>query len=132
MPNSVLISIKPKYVNKIIDGKKQFEFRKAIFQSPNVKKVYIYASSPIKKIIGYFHLGDIIEGRPSEIWEKCSSMGGISEQEFFKYYEGKTKAFSLPIERLKVFDHVICPYSTFDNFTPPQSFMYFDQMEPKI
>ena len=132
MSKSILLSIKPKYVNKIINGKKQFEFRKAIFQSPNVKRIYIYASSPVKKIIGYFHLGDIIEGDPSEVWERCSSLGGISEEEFFKYYEGKTRAFSIPIQELKIFDNAICPYSTFDNFTAPQSFMYFDKLESKI
>ncbi len=132
MAESVLLSIKPKYVNEIIDGKKQFEFRKAIFQSPNVKRIYIYASSPVKKIIGYFHLGEVIEGKPSEIWERCSTLGGISKEEFFKYYEGKTKAFSLPIKELTIFDSAVCPYSTFGDFTPPQSFMYFDQMESKI
>lgn len=132
MQKSILLSIKPRYVKSIIAGEKQFEFRKSIFRSSEIEKVYIYASAPIKKIVGYFNLGDIIQGEPLEIWERCSDLGGISEEEFFRYYEGKTKAFSLCIDKLNIFDNAICPYSTFENFTPPQSFMYFDKMESAI
>lgn len=132
MSKSVLLSIKPRYVNAMIRGEKKFEFRKSIFRSSDVTKVYIYASTPVKKIVGYFNLGDIIQGNPHEIWEKCSNFGGISEEEFFKYYEGKEKAFSLCIDRLNIFDSAVCPYTTFENFTPPQSFMYFDAMESAI
>ncbi len=132
MHQSVLLSIKPKYVDAIIRGEKLFEFRKAIFRSNDIKRVYIYASSPVQKIVGYFNLEGIIKGHPSEIWEECSELGGISEHDFFEYYRGKTKAFSLKISELTLFDNAVCPYSTFNNFTPPQSFMYFDKMESEL
>lgn len=132
MEKSILLSIRPRYVNAIISGEKRFEFRKSIFRSPDITKIYIYASAPVKKIVGYFNLGDILHGNPHEIWERCSDLGGISKEEFFKYYEGKENAFSLCIDKLNIFEHAICPYTTFENFTPPQSFMYFDGMESKI
>ena len=34
----VVLSIKPEFAFKIFDGTKQFEFRKAIFKNPAVKK----------------------------------------------------------------------------------------------
>lgn len=113
-------------------GEKRFEFRKSIFRSNNITRVYIYSTTPIKKIVGYFKLGDIIKGDPHEVWERCSLFGGISEKDFFEYYEGKEIAFSLCIDELNIFDNAICPYSIFENFIPPQSFMYFDNMESKI
>ena len=45
----VLISIKPKYVKKIISKEKKYEFRKNIFKK-NVDTIIIYTTSPEKKI----------------------------------------------------------------------------------
>jgi len=46
---NVLLSIKPKYVEKIVNGEKQYEFRKRIFRNKNVRKAFIYSTSPTKK-----------------------------------------------------------------------------------
>ena len=48
---NVVLSIKPEYVAEIKAGRKSFEFRKTIFRQ-KVKKVYIYASSPVRKTQG--------------------------------------------------------------------------------
>ena len=132
MNQSILLSIKPKYVEAIKSGKKRFEFRKKIWRSTDVEKIYIYASSPIKKIVGYFTLGKIIKGDPLEIWKICSTSAGISKKDFFEYYEGKTEAYALSISELNIFDDAVCPYVIFDKFTPPQSFMYFDELEYRL
>ncbi len=50
----VLLSIKPKYVEKAITGEKQYNFRKTIFRNKNVREVYIYSTPPTKKIVGKF------------------------------------------------------------------------------
>ena len=52
---NILISIQPQYVNKIIAKTKKVEFRKK-FTSRNIDKVYIYSSSPQKKIVAYFKI----------------------------------------------------------------------------
>jgi len=129
MNKSVLLSIKPKYVDSILRGEKKFEFRKAIPRSNEITDVYIYSSSPIQKIVGKFSLKSILHASPKEIWEKCSEYGGISEDAFFEYYEGKTEAYSLSITDLEIFKDAICPYETFKKFTAPQSFLYYDKLE---
>lgn len=130
MSKSVLLSIKPKYVNSILNGDKKYEFRKLIPRSNDIDTVYIYSSSPVQKIIGKFSLKDVICATPEEIWEQCSEYGGISKEDFFQYYNGKSEAYSLRISDLEVFDKAICPYNTFKKFTPPQSFLYYDKLEP--
>lgn len=132
MGKSVLLSIKPKYVESILNGEKKFEFRKASFQSKDVEEVYVYSSSPVKKIVGKFLLKDTISGTPQEIWDKCSDLGGISKDEFFKYYQGKSEAYSLCISDLEIFKEAVCPYTKFKKFYPPQSFMYYDRLELAI
>ena len=51
----VILSIKPEFVEKIINGEKKFEYRRKIFKK-DVEKVLIYASSPIKLVVGELHV----------------------------------------------------------------------------
>ena len=129
MKKNVLLSIKPKYVNAILRGEKKFEFRKVIPRSKEIENIYIYSSAPIQKIVGKFSLRKIIQAHPEEIWEQCHEYAGISEAEFFQYYDGRVEAYSLCIADLEIFEEAICPYNTFKKFTPPQSFMYYDKLE---
>jgi hypothetical protein len=54
---SVLLSIKPEFVEKIFSGLKKYEFRRVIFKSKSVSRVVIYASSPVQRVVGEFAVG---------------------------------------------------------------------------
>jgi len=123
---NVLLSIKPKYANAILNGEKEYEFRKVIFRDRNIEKVYIYSSSPVKKIVGVFIVGDIIEDHPKRIWKKCQNKSGIDKEDFFTYFNGSEKGYAIKIEDLEQIDNPINPRNIFQNFVPPQSFCYFD------
>lgn len=123
---NVLLSIKPMYANAILDGEKKYEFRKSIFRDKNVKKVYIYSSSPVKKIVGVFIVGGIIEDHPKRIWEKCWRNSGIAEDDFIAYFSGREKGYAIMIENPEPLDKPIDPRSIYRDFVPPQSFYYFD------
>lgn len=122
---NALLSIKPKYVKKIIEGTKKYEFRKAIFKN-NVKKVWIYESAPTKKIIGEFYVGIILSDSPEGLWEKLQDESGISEEEFFCYFDGKGKGYALEIKKFKLYKKKINPQETIPDFHPPQSFCYMN------
>ena len=64
----VLLSIKPKFAEKIFDGTKKFEFRKSIFKNDKVRKVVVYASFPVQKVIGEFTIADILNDDVAAIW----------------------------------------------------------------
>ena len=57
---AVLLSIKPEFAKKIFAGTKKFEFRKSIFKYQNINKIIVYASSPVKKVIGEFLIDKIL------------------------------------------------------------------------
>ena len=124
---SVLLSIKPKYCERIKDGYKKYEFRKVIFKR-DVSKVYIYSSSPVKKIIGSFEVGDIVNDSPAQLWKQCNGSSGLSEAEFFSYFGDSTMGYALKIKNLKFFDP-LDPYDKFESFFPPQSFYYINPEE---
>ena len=58
----VLLSINPPYVDKIFNGEKKFEYRRAIFKDNSVDTIVIYSTSPIKKVVGEFKVKAEIGG----------------------------------------------------------------------
>ena len=122
----VLLSIKPKYVKSIIEGDKRYEFRKTIFKNREINRIYIYSSSPVKKIVGTFEIGGILEDHPNELWDTVKEFAGIDTRDFFAYFEGKSRAFAIEIQNLQEFNNPIDPYKTMPGFVPPQSYCYMD------
>ncbi|MDG6251362.1 ASCH domain-containing protein [Methanocalculus sp.] len=122
----VLLSIKPKYVEQILKGNKKFEFRKVIFKDQSVQEIFIYSSYPVKKIIGKFRVGDILEDHPDRLWMKVKDASGIDEEEFFNYFHGKEKGFAIGIDEMLQFDEPYDPWEHNSNFIAPQSFQYID------
>jgi type I restriction enzyme S subunit len=109
-----------------MSGAKQYEFRKQIFKDESIKTVFIYSSSPQKKIVACFRVGRIIEGHPDYLWEEFWDVSGLSEPEFFEYFSGKENGFAIRIDELEKFDEPVDPYAMFERFVPPQSFCYVD------
>ena len=122
----VLLSIKPKYVKSIIEGKKRYEFRKTMFKNRGINLIYIYSSSPVKKIVGTFEIGGILEDHPANLWGVVKEFAGIQQRDFFSYFEGRSRAFAIGIQNLQEFNDPIDPYVTMPGFVPSQSYCYLD------
>lgn len=120
----VLLSIKPKYIESIINGQKRYEFRKTIFRRNYINSAYIYATSPVKKIVGAFRIGEIIKDRPSNLWERFNGVSGLNEDEFFNYFQEEDMGFAIEITDFKVFEQPLDPAEIIPDFVPPQSFCY--------
>ena len=123
---NVLLSIKPKYANQIIKGNKKYEFRKSLFKNRDLEMVYIYSSSPVKRIVGAFSIKKIIEKHPEQLWNEYKDFSGVEEADFFSYFRGKEKGFAIEIGDVEVFDP-INPKEHIHDFVPPQSFCYTDK-----
>lgn len=128
---SVLLSIKPKYVEEIENGSKLYEFRKSIFKEPT-EEIWVYSSAPIKMIVGKIYIDSIIEDSPEMIWKNCKKYAGIEKKSFFKYFEGKEKGYAIAIKRYEPFETPINPYNENIDFVPPQSYAYLDNILPNL
>ena len=120
----VLLSIKPKFAESIISGRKKYEFRKNSFTKKDIGRVYIYSTTPIKKIVGNFRINKIIEDKPSTLWYQLKDDAGISEEEFFAYFKNREVGFAFQIVDVEKFETPVDPKIIFPNFIPPQSFCY--------
>lgn len=120
---NVIMSIKPEFANKILDGTKKFEFRTQVPQK-EFKTVIIYATSPIKKMVGEFTVRRVIKETPEELWKVTQKYAGIDYEYFSKYFKGREYGYAIEVKNYLKYYAPIDPYSFVPNFNPPQSFMY--------
>lgn len=121
---NVILSIRPKYARLILSGAKRYEFRKSIFNNKHVEEAYIYETSPIKKIVGIFKIGDIIRASPEDLWDQLGHLSGVNEAEFFDYFQEIKIGFAIEIKNVEIFDVPFDPKEQIPGFNPPQSFCY--------
>ncbi|EOU1571268.1 hypothetical protein ACHM17_08180 [Clostridium perfringens] len=122
---NALISIKPKYVEEIINKNKKYEYRKSIFKK-DIDKVYIYSTRPNKQIVGYFKYSGYLNGAPEEIWKITKDFSGIDEISYYKYFNNKKCAYAIKIEELHIFKEPIDPKRKINKFVAPQSYIYLE------
>lgn len=125
---NVLLSIKPVFAEKILNGEKRYEFRKTrLSKVGNGDRVVLYASSPIQKIVGEFQVGGIIEADPHELWNRFSEFSGIDNKEWFLDYFGENAlGYAIEVDDVYRFDAPIDPYECIEGFHPPVSFKYIN------
>ena len=119
----VLLSIRPEFASKIFDGTKRYEYRRVIFKNQEISRVIVYASDPIKQIIGEFEIEDILHDEPRALWVKTKNHAGISEKRFFEYFTNKPKGYAIKVKTTRMYDNPL-PLNSIMVSSPPQSFMY--------
>lgn len=120
----IILSIRPKNIEKIASGIKKYEFRRSIYKNNNVEHAYIYALAPIQKIVGTFKIGQVVSGTPEIVWEICGMNSGTTQENLMKYFKGKDIVYALEIIDYKEFDIPIEPRDYIEDFYPPQFFRY--------
>jgi len=119
----VLLSIKPEFASRIFDGSKKYEYRRIIFKRRDVETVVVYASHPIRRVIGEFDIGVILHEAPEQLWEQTHRYAGIMKTKFMEYFEDQTKGYAIGIRKTREYK---TPLSLDDLMlsSPPQSFIY--------
>ena len=119
----VLLSIKPEFAYKIFDGTKRYEFRRNMFKRKDIKKILVYASSPVQLIIGEFEISAILHDDVERLWNVTKHEAGISKEFYNQYFKDKKRAFAIKIGSTTLYN---TPMSLSDiniNYAP-QSFFY--------
>lgn len=120
----VILSIKPEFANKIFDGSKKFEFRKAIFKNESIRTVIVYASSPVQQVIGEFEIERIINHDIDTLWSITQDFSGITKDYFYQYFEDRKEGYAIQIKNTRKYKIPKNLKADF-NLVPPQSFAYF-------
>jgi predicted transcriptional regulator len=132
-PQVLLLSIKPQFVQKILDNQKTIELRKSKPQLNVGDFILVYASSPAKSLVGWFEVEEIIYEKIQVLWNKVKDNAGVSKKEFDDYYQKSSFGVGIRIR-----DKRTCKLSleeirkTWIKFRPPQSFHYLKEDEIAI
>jgi type I restriction enzyme S subunit len=131
---NALLAIKPEFARKILSGEKSYEFRRTTFKDATaVDFIYLYSSSPEKRIVGGFVSDRVVEGRPENLWELFGDTSGIEDRDrFMDYFDGTETGYAIQIDRAYEFDEPVDPKEVFDDFVPPVSFNYLGEDRSQV
>jgi len=128
------MSIKPYFAERILKGIKKFELRRKVGEIPERSRIVIYASSPLKAIIGEFIAGRVIEGDPNFIWNFVARIpnSGIEIKDW-PYIKGAKTALAIEVLAPKRYDYPLSLEeirSRIPHFQPPMSYKRVRPGEP--
>ena len=117
------MSVHPRFATGLVDGQKTVEFRKRRL-APDVRRVLVYATAPVQKVIGEFEVAEIVVGEPAEIWARFGALGLIGEPEFFRYYGESATAVAIVARGAQRYRTPVTLTSWVPAPPTPQSFSY--------
>lgn len=120
--STILMSIKPEYVEKLFNGTKKYEYRKKRCKK-NIDKIIVYSSNPVKKVVGELEIEDILEDSKEVIWEKTKLHSGIVKEKYDSYFKKEDTAVAYKIKSYKLYD-TKKELSDFNIKASPQSYVY--------
>ena len=120
--STILMSIKPEYVDKIFSGEKKYEYRKRMCKE-KIDRIIVYSSFPIQKVVGELIIKRVLYDKKSKIWNKTNRYGGITKTKYDKYFENCNYAVAYEIEKAILYNKQK-DLKDFNVKMAPQSYVY--------
>lgn len=121
---TIILSIHPSHIEKILSGEKQYEYRKRI--PTHIQHIVVYATAPIKMIVALIEVDTVIRGTPESIWGKTKKHAGVSKDFFMQYFADHEDSYAIKFKtvlKLKKPKNLMCLKS---NINPQQSYTYLE------
>lgn len=99
----IIVSINPEYVEKILSGKKKFEYRTRVAKQ-HVDTLIIYATKPMMKVVAEVEILGVIATSPEELWDQTKNQSGTTKSFFDEYFKGRQIAYAYKLGELKVYE----------------------------
>ncbi len=131
--NIILLSVRPKYAEKIFKHTKTVELRRVrpkYLQKGDL--VLVYVSSPIQALAGTVKVERVVEEPLKNLWQQVKKQAGVTRQEFNSYYKGVSTGVGIFFEEVQKFQEPIKLQTIREHlllFRPPQSFRYANDLE---
>lgn len=129
--SAILLSVKPKFADLIVDGSKLVELRRTV-PAQTVGTIAIYSSSPVQAIVALADVKETIEASPTKLWAIAKDNGGgLTRAELMDYFDSKKTGFAILLQNVRVYGRPVQPTKLFEPFSAPQSFRYLTPKELK-
>jgi predicted transcriptional regulator len=126
----ILVSIRPEYVYKILDGEKTVELRRKFPEQRAIgATALIYSSSPVSAIVGCSRIKRVLKLPISQIWKRHRTAACISKDEFTEYFTEVSHGFVIFFDGVKLFEPRLEAKDLAKTFgiVPPQSYRYLSE-----
>jgi predicted transcriptional regulator len=130
LATDLLMSIHPRYVERIFNGTKRFELRRKFSTKWLGHRMNIYATEPAMQLVGHATVRRVIRNTPHELWEKLGPELGCSRADFDQYTRGADEVYAIELDETTPFR---VPVSRKDiagmlkeSLVPPQSYCSLD------
>ena len=120
--DTIILSIHPQHIEKILSGEKQYEYRKQI--PMNIRYIVVYATAPIKMIVAFIEIDSVIKGTPKEVWNKTKNHAGISEDFFMHYFANYRDSYAIKFKAVHELQSPKPLTGLKDQICAPQSYSY--------
>lgn len=120
-----LLSIHPRHARAILQGEKLVELRRTPV-APDVTHVLIYATAPVRAVVGWFDVEGFDVDSKTGIWGTHGAVAGVTRQEFRNYFAGAARAFAILVGHAQQLDPALSLDQIPGVRRPPQSFQYLD------
>jgi len=124
-----LLSIRPLYAEKIVDGLKTVELRRRFSSDASGATILIYSTSPTCAIIGSASVREVLRLELNILWERHGAAACIDRKAFDAYFDGLDRGYAIILENARPFDPQVAAADLREQFgfVAPQSFMYLRQ-----
>jgi predicted transcriptional regulator len=128
---ALLLSLRPRHAQAIIDGRKTVDVRRRRISAPSGMRVILYATSPVKAIVG---TATLLESRVCSVeaaWTEFATTLGLERDELVTYIGGRTACLLIleRVHRLRYPMH-LADLASSGVFKPPQSYRFVGPRDP--
>jgi predicted transcriptional regulator len=124
---TLLLSVRPRYAERILAGIKTVELRRI---RPRVSKgdvLLLYVSSPVKALKAISRVNEITWSEPNELWRQIAHRAGITHHEFQDYFGGADMGCAIHLQEVQELSPSISLSALreqWPGFSPPQLYYY--------
>lgn len=122
--DTIIISIHPAFVEKILSGEKKYEFRKRFPEG--VRYMLVYTTSPVKMITALIEIESVLKGSPNDIWRKTKKNAGVTKRFFDAYFKDKVDAYAVRFKEIYKLEKPLLIADIKGLNTAPQSYIYVE------
>lgn len=126
------MSIKPKWLEAIKEGRKRYEYRRALWMRDDVDTILLYCTKPVGMVVGEVRVGTVYHLPPRELWERTGEASGMTRETLEEYFRGRWHGYAIEVTDARWYEEPrtigeVLP----GRVSPPQFFYYIPEQEEK-